>query len=179
MKNKTKNTDSPGASRNSPDQKIVIERTFKASVKDLWDLWTTKEGLESWWGPEGFVTIICKLDPRPGGGFAYEMKATGKEQVEALKKANLPLTSKAHGTYIEVTPYRRLAYLTLADFIPGVTPYDVGAVIDFHAIPQGVRLTITEDTMHNEEWTKMSEMGMSSSLDKLAKVLEGRRGGTG
>ena len=90
-----------------------------------------------------------------------------------MKKANLPLTSRAHGTYVEVTPRRRLAYRTLADFIPGIAPYEIGAVIDFHAVPRGVRLTITEDAMHNEEWTKMSEMGMS----RLAgPAREGPRG---
>jgi hypothetical protein len=68
-----------------------------------------------------------------------------------------------------------LAYRTIADFIPGIKPYEVGAVIDFHTIPQGVRLTVTEDALHNEEWTKMSETGMSSSLDRLAEVLEGKR----
>jgi uncharacterized protein YndB with AHSA1/START domain len=172
MAKKTKNTSSTEI---TSMQKITIERTYRATLEDAWDLWTTKEGLESWWGPEGFQTIVHKLDLRPGGGFEYEMTATGPEQVEAMKKANLPLTSRAHSTYVEVTPRRRLAYRTLADFIPGVKPYEVGAVIDFHAVPQGVRLTISEDAMHNEEWTKMSEMGMSSSLNKLAKVLAGKR----
>jgi uncharacterized protein YndB with AHSA1/START domain len=164
----------PAASTEISRQKITIERTFNATIQDVWDLWATKEGLESWWGPEGFVTSVHKLDLRPGGGFEYAMTATAPAQVEAMKKANLPLTSRAHGTYVEVTPRRRLAYRTLADFIPGVAPYEIGAVIDFHAVLQGVRLTISEDAMHNEEWTKMSEMGMSSSLDRLAKVLEER-----
>ena len=158
-----------------PRGKIVIERTFATTVKELWDLWTTKEGLESWWGPEGFTTRILGLDLRPGGKFEYEMTATGPEQVEALKNMKFPLTSRAHGTFVEVTPLRRLAYRSVIDFIPGVEPYEIGAVIDFHAIPQGSRLTISEDAMHNEEWTKMSEMGMSSSLDRLAKVVERRR----
>jgi uncharacterized protein YndB with AHSA1/START domain len=29
---------------------IVIERTYAASAQELWDLWTTKAGFESWWG---------------------------------------------------------------------------------------------------------------------------------
>jgi len=29
--------------------------------------------------------------------------------------------------------------------------------------------------MHDEQWTQMSAMGMNSSLDKLAKVLDARR----
>ena len=172
MAEKTKTTGSSEA----PRGKITIERTFRATVQDVWDLWTTKKGLESWWGPEGFATTVRRLELRPGGKFEYEMTATGEEQVEAMKKANLPPTSRAHGTYGEVTPRRRLAYRTVADFIPDVKPYEVGAVIDFHIVPQGVRLTVTEDVMHNEEWTRMSEMGMSSSLDRLAKVLEARHG---
>jgi uncharacterized protein YndB with AHSA1/START domain len=168
-----------GTSSEAPRQKITFERTFRATVQDVWGLWTTKKGLESWWGPGGFATMVRRLELRPGGKFEYEMTATGQEQAEAMKKANLPLTSRAHGTYGEVTPRRRLAYRTVVDFIPGVRPYEVGAVIDFQIVPQGVRLTVTEDVMHNEEWTKMSEMGMSSSLDRLVKVIEGRRvGGT-
>ena len=31
--------------------KIRIERTYNASIEDVWELWTTKEGIESWWGP--------------------------------------------------------------------------------------------------------------------------------
>ena len=39
---------------NRSDHKIVIERTYEASIEDIWELWTTREGIESWWGPEGF-----------------------------------------------------------------------------------------------------------------------------
>jgi uncharacterized protein YndB with AHSA1/START domain len=32
---------------NKIKQKITIERSYRASAEDLWDLWTTKEGIES------------------------------------------------------------------------------------------------------------------------------------
>ncbi len=35
-------------------------------------------------------------------------------------------------------------------------------------------MVVSEDAMHDEQWTQMSVMGMNSSLDKLAKVLEAR-----
>ena len=41
-------------SNHESGQKIVIERAYDASIKDVWALWTTREGIESWWGPEGF-----------------------------------------------------------------------------------------------------------------------------
>jgi uncharacterized protein YndB with AHSA1/START domain len=45
------NKSETAAATNSP---TVIERTYRASVEELWELWTTKEGFESWWGPDGF-----------------------------------------------------------------------------------------------------------------------------
>src|SRR5256885_15775731 len=30
-----------------------IQRTYAASIDEAWALWTTKSGIESWWGPEG------------------------------------------------------------------------------------------------------------------------------
>ena len=57
-------------------KKITIERTFEASVQDVWELWTTKEGIESWWGPEGFTTTVRKIDVRVGGELHYAMTAT-------------------------------------------------------------------------------------------------------
>ena len=31
--------------------KIVIDATYRAKVGEFWELWTTKQGFESWWGP--------------------------------------------------------------------------------------------------------------------------------
>lgn len=163
------------ASANAAKHKITFERNFRATVQDVWDLWTTKAGLESWWGPERFATTVRKLDLRPGGGFEYAMTATGPAEIEGLKAMGVPLTSVAHGTFTEVTPRRRLAYKTLADFIPGVAPYEVAALVELHAAPPSVRMVVTEDAMHDERWTQLSVMGMNSSLDKLGKVLEARR----
>ena len=33
-----------GKANNRPDHKIVIERTYAASIEDVWELWTTKGG---------------------------------------------------------------------------------------------------------------------------------------
>jgi uncharacterized protein YndB with AHSA1/START domain len=151
--------------------KLAYERTFSGSVVDLWNLWTTMEGLESWWGPEGFDSKVRKLDLRPGGEFVIEMTAVGKEQIEGLKSMGMELTSLAHGRFTEVTPPRRLAFKTIADFIPGVKPYEVDAFVEFFEDPKGARMVVTEEVMHDQQWTEMSEIGMKSQLAKLAKIL--------
>ena len=45
-------------------RKISIERSLSAPIEEVWELWTTAEGIESWWGPEGF-SVAVKLSNRP------------------------------------------------------------------------------------------------------------------
>jgi uncharacterized protein YndB with AHSA1/START domain len=45
--------------------RFSIERTYPASIDEAWMLWTTKAGIESWWGPEGFNVTVTSLDLRP------------------------------------------------------------------------------------------------------------------
>jgi uncharacterized protein YndB with AHSA1/START domain len=153
-------------------RKITIERTFNAPIEDVWELWTTKEGIESWWGPEGFTTEVRKIDLRPGGELDYNMIAVAPDQIEFMKKAGMPEATPSRVTYTEVIPLRRLAYLTLADFIPGVEPYEVMTTVDLHPQGDGTRLVMTFDAMHDEQWTNMAVMGWESELGKLEKVLE-------
>ena len=155
-------------------KKISFERTYKAPLEDVWDLWTTKEGIESWWGPEGFVAKVHKLDLRAGGDLEYAFTATAPEQIEALKGMGVPLTQVVRGTYKEVSPRRRLVYTNLADFIPGVEPYEMTVVVEFYVVPHGVRMFLTQDAMHDAQWTKLATMGWESELGKLAKLLERR-----
>jgi len=161
----------PSAAR----KKITLERTFDASIEEVWDLWTTKDGIESWWGPDGFVTEVSKIELRPGGELVYAFTAIAPDQIAFLKKAGMPLTQKVRARYTEVDPPRRLAYSTLADFMPGVEPYDVDTAVDLIAGADGVRVVLTVDAMHDEQWSKLMVMGWENELGKLARVLERRR----
>src|SRR4051794_27706480 len=71
-------------------RKFFIERTFRASVEELWELWTTKEGFESWWPPEGFRTEVHTIEARPNGKLRYEMVAETPEMVAVMKELGLP-----------------------------------------------------------------------------------------
>ncbi len=162
---------SPGPRRG----KVTLERIFKASLDETWDLWTTSAGLESWWGPYGFVTKVRSLDLRPGGTFEYAMKATDDPQVEALTAAGLPLLNIGRSTYTEVVPRSRLAYRTTVDFVPGVANYEITTVVELHDSPAGVRLTLTQDEMHDIEWTQQAALGLDQQLSRLVKVIQDRQ----
>jgi uncharacterized protein YndB with AHSA1/START domain len=154
--------------------KLTLERTFQASIEDVWELWTTKEGIESWWGPEGFSVVVHDLDLRPGGRLSYAMTATGPEQVDYMKKAGMPITTQNRVTFTKVEPPRRLVYDELADFIPGVEPYEVETIVELNEVSGGVRLVLTFETMHDEHWTEMARLGRESELDRLGMLLAAR-----
>ena len=151
--------------------KIKIERTYRASLGDVWALWTTKEGLESWWGPEGFTTEVRRLELRPGGLWEYAMTATAPQQIEFMRRAGMPLSTVSRATYTDVLPPRRLAYENLIDFVPGVAAYAAAVLVEFRTSADGVRMTITFDAMHDEGWTELARRGWESQLDKLKVVL--------
>ena len=158
-------------------RRITLERVYQADVQDVWDLWTTKDGIESWWGPGGFAVTVRKLDLRPGGELLYAMTAIDPPQVEFMKKAGMPLTQELRITYTEIVLRRRLAYVHLADFIPGVEPYDVATVVELQPIAEGVRMILSFDAMHSDEWTDRAVMGWNSELGKLDALILARRVG--
>ena len=66
--------------------KFVIERTYRASVDELWELWTTKEGFESWWPPEGSRAEVHAIEACLNGKLQYDMIAETPEMVAAMKE---------------------------------------------------------------------------------------------
>lgn len=157
-------------------RRIALERTFAASPEEVWELWTTKEGVESWWGPDGFRVEVRAIDPRPGGEVRYAMWAIGAAQIEAMKRAGMPLVTEARFTYRELLPHRRLTTFHAVDFVPGVAAYDVETVVELHPVAAGVRMVVTIDAMHDAHWTEMAVKGWESQLYKAVRLLATRRG---
>jgi uncharacterized protein YndB with AHSA1/START domain len=153
-------------------QPVVITRTYKATVKELWDLWTTQEGFESWWGPESFRVEVHTLEPRKGGALHYDMLAATPEMIEAMRQMGQPASHETRGTFSEFKPFERLALTHVIDFLPGVTPYESTMQVEF--LPKGdyVRMVVTLDPMHNPEFSQMQAEGFTSQLSKLDRRYE-------
>jgi uncharacterized protein YndB with AHSA1/START domain len=155
---------------------ITLERIYDATIEDVWELWTTKEGIESWWGPEGFTVTVNKLDLRPGGELLYTMTATGAEQIAFMKNIGMPLATQTRIRYDAIEPPHRLAYANLVDFVPGVAPYEAAMAVQLSASGGQVRMVLTLDPMHDEGWTRNMVMGWEEETLKLGKALAARRG---
>lgn len=55
------------------DREIVITRTFDAPRELVWEAMTNPEHVVNWWGPNGFSTIIEKMDVKVGGVWKHVM----------------------------------------------------------------------------------------------------------
>jgi uncharacterized protein YndB with AHSA1/START domain len=154
--------------------KLVIERTYRARPEELWQLWTTKEGFESWWGPDDFRVEVHAIEPRVGGILHYDMIADAPAAVEAMRQMDRPISHETRGRFTEVRPMDRLAITHTIDFLPGVAPYDNTMVVELFPSGDRVRMVVTLDPMHDDEFTKMSAEGFTSQLGKLDRRFGGR-----
>jgi uncharacterized protein YndB with AHSA1/START domain len=154
-------------------KQFTIVRTLKGPPEKVWRMWTTKEGLEKWWGPQGFESVVSHIDVRVGGRFEIVMTAMVPEIIAHLTSAGIPVSSKAKGDYTEVVPNERLVYTNAIDFVPGVAPYMSTTVVELSADPAGggVRLAVINDVMHDEHWTRMATAGWEQQLGKLEREL--------
>jgi uncharacterized protein YndB with AHSA1/START domain len=157
------------------DRKVVIERTYRATVEELWDLWTTKEGFESWWGPEGFRAEVHAIDPRANGGLHYDMIADTPEMVKAMKQMGRPSSHGTRARFSEIIPCERLVLTHVIDFLPGVKTYESTIVAECFPSGGWVRMVVTLHPMHDEEFTKMTAEGFTSQLTKLDKRFDSKR----
>ena len=152
-----------------PKQGLTVERTYRATAREIWELWTTREGFESWWGPEGFRVEVHELDARVGGALRYDMIAHAPEVIAEMKRLGEPLSHKTRGTYSELQPMRRLVLTHVIDFLPGVTPYESTMGVELFPAGDTVRMVVTLSPMHNPEFTRMQKEGFTSQLSKLDK----------
>jgi uncharacterized protein YndB with AHSA1/START domain len=156
-------------------EQVTMERTFDAALSDVWELWTTKDGIESWWGPDGFRVEVRAIDLRPGGKLAYAMIADAPEMVAFMTKSGRPVATECHLVYREIVPQKRLVYDHSVDFIPGIDPYNVATKVELFPQGDSVRMVMTFDRMHADEWTQRAVMGWEQELGKLGRALAQRR----
>lgn len=151
------------------DAPVIIERTYKASLQDVWELWTTKAGFESWWGPVGFRADVHELDAKTGGALRYDMAADSPEMIAEMKRLGRPPSHPTTATFTELTPQTHLVITNVIDFLPGVETYESTITVDLKATGDRVVMTVTLSPMHTPAFSGMQKEGFSSQLTKLDK----------
>lgn len=91
-----------------------------------------------------------------------------------MQNAGMPLSTESRKRFTEIEEPRRLAYSSLADFIPGVDPYEFMTVIEITPADGSTQVVMTMDALHDEIWTDRLTMGRRNELENLAKVIAAR-----
>src|SRR2546428_6271353 len=147
---------------------VVIERSFDAPVDLIWQMWTDPEHFKAWYGPDGAIIPVAKMDVRVGGTRLVSME---------MQTPNGPMQMWFTGEYLEVVENERLVYTESMSDKNGneLSPSDMG-------MPEG-HPTTTEVRVEFEDLggrTKMvmihagvpsdspSATGWTMALDKLA-----------
>jgi uncharacterized protein YndB with AHSA1/START domain len=153
---------------------IRFERVYDAPIKDVWALWTTKEGLEEWFAPEGMHVEVTALELRVGGAFEHVMTAVGAEQVVYLANLNRRTTVRVSGRFVEMVRHRRLRIRFDIDFVPGVESYPYDMVVELHAEAGRVRMILTADRHPDPEMTRGAIIGLTSQLQRFDLAIAAR-----
>jgi len=75
---------------------------------------------------------------------------------------------------LAVPSYTRLSITHVIDFLPGITPYESTIVAEFVPSSDSVRMVLTLEPLHSDDFTKMSMRGWTSQLAKLNRRFGGR-----
>ena len=153
---------------------ITLRRSLAVPPERVWELWTTAEGIEAWWAPDGFQTTVEVIEVQPGGALDYTMTAVGPEQVAFMEQAGLPLSTTSHKEFTEVLEPSRLAYVSLIDFVPGRNPYGHLTVITLERTATGTEVVMECEPLHDAEWTERIVAGRTNELDNLERITSSR-----
>ena len=151
----------------------TIERTVAASPEQVWELWTTGEGISQWWAPEGFRTDVTRIELEKEGELVYTMTAVGSEQIAFMEQFGMPLATESRKTFTEIAEPKHLAYRSLIDFVPDHEPYEQLTTVDLEPEGDGTRVVMKVEPLHDDVWTERLIDGRTNELDNLAKLVAG------
>ncbi|MFT3924191.1 MAG: SRPBCC family protein [Myxococcales bacterium] len=145
------------------DREIVIERTFNAPPRLVFDAWTKPEFVKRWWAPKGLgvAMVSCEADVRVGGKYRYVIKPARFDAVAFS------------GEYSEITPYSRLVYTQF--FEPMRNAGAVVVSVSFEDLGDRTHL-ISHELYPSKEAREAAlssgmEQGMRQTMDQLDELV--------
>lgn len=145
------------------DREIVLTREFDAPRDLVFKAMTDPDAIPKWWGPRRFVTIVDKMDVRPGGVWRFiNRDADGTEYA-------------FNGVYQEIVPPARLVYTFEFEGFPGHVSLETIVFEERDGKTTSVD-TIVFDSKEDRDGTLQSGMvsGAAETLDRLAELVEAR-----
>jgi uncharacterized protein YndB with AHSA1/START domain len=152
------------------DKELEVTRVFDAPRELVFKAWTDPEHFTKWWGPTGYTTPVCEIDPRPGGKWRCCMRTPDG--------ADMWVT----GVYREIVEPERIVCTDCFSDEDGnvLDPADLG----MEGVPKVMLLTVTFEEKDGKTLLTMRQslplelarqlgapQGWNTSFDKLEAHL--------
>lgn len=135
-------------------QAVVVEVTVTASIEKVWQYWTEPEHITGWnFASNDWQCPSATNDLRVGGVFSARMEA--KDGSSGFDFS---------GTYTEVVPYERIAYVMAGEDARTVD-------VTFTDVGHGILVTETFET-ETENPIDMQRAGWQAILDNFKHYVE-------
>jgi uncharacterized protein YndB with AHSA1/START domain len=147
------------AAAETMDRELLITRIFDAPRALVFKAWTEPDRAARWWGPQGFVTVYCNMDVRPGGAFRVCMRSP--EGTEHWKQ----------GVYREVVEPERLVFTFAWEDAEGKPGHETVVTVTFSEHGTKTKLTLHQDVFETVMARDAHQSGWTSTLECLADYL--------
>jgi glutathione S-transferase len=140
---------------------LTFNRIFDAPAEKLYDIFTSKEAIQSWFGPEGFSIPRADIDARTGGKYRYEMHSPAGAVYMVV------------GEFRELVPHEKIAF-TWAWLANGELGPETLVTLHFAERGERTELTLDHAGFASEDVRDSHQGGWTSSLESLAHMLAGK-----
>lgn len=148
---------------------VEITRVFDFPRESVFRMWTDPKMLAKWWGPEGNVTLVCEVDPRPGGAIRID---------ERLPDGTVHVTT---GSFTKIVASELMVFRIASPGVGPFSPFKALNTVTFEELgPKRTRLTVVvSDILGSPEQLEALKQGFTGgwaqSIDKLQKALSAMR----
>src|SRR5438128_223514 len=143
----------------SADLELVITRVFDAPRTLVFKAWTEPDRAARWWGPQGFTTVYCKMDLRPGGAYRVGMRSPeGREHWQ-------------RGVCREVVEPERLVFTFAWEDAEGKPGHETVVTVTFAEHGGKTKLTLHQAVFETFAAREAHRGGWASCLERFAEYL--------
>ncbi len=138
---------------------LTMTRRLNASKKSIYEAWTQKEALISWFAPNSEMnTIVHQLELHVGGQYRIEMlEPDGTSHI-------------THGEYVELKPYDQLVFTWKWES----DEQNVNSLvtIDLREIDGKTEMTLTHEKLASQELSDLHSEGWTGCLSQLENYIK-------
>ena len=138
---------------------LTVSRVFDTPRETVFRAWTDPEQATLWWGPQGFTTISCEMDVRPGG--AYRACMRSPEGTRHCRR----------GVYREVVTPERLVFTFAWEDAHGDPGHEMVVTVTFADIGGKTALTLHQAVFETVAARDDHRRGWISTIERFAEYL--------